>query len=253
MTNFSRIPNDIIDNAKLNPYQFQVFSIIVRKTDGWCKTTDGISLSQFLKLVTFKKPKLISTLKELEKMRLITIIHTTSKSGGKSYNIYSISKEIVAKYNKEVVTEDYYPSNQELLPLVTEDYIQKKLITKETNTYIPISTKINTKPTKKDIELVENSKVETKIGRSILYDFLAYRRLIKKPIKTVKGLNDFISNLNSIVKAKYNLYEVIELMESKEWQTVKLEWVQKELNPKQTTSSGNQVKSSKRVIDGFTY
>jgi len=134
MTSFSRIPNDIIDNAKLNPYQFQVFSIIVRKTDGWCKTTDGISLSQFLKLVTFKKPKLISTLKELEKLGLIDIVHTVSKSGGKSYNLYSVDSKIVSKYNDRVVTEGYHPSNSELPPLVTEDYIQKKLITKETNT-----------------------------------------------------------------------------------------------------------------------
>ena len=71
MVEFTRIPNNFIDDLKLNPYQFQILSIIVRKTDGWCKIEDGISLSQFEKLVTFKKPKIIQTLKELIEMDLI--------------------------------------------------------------------------------------------------------------------------------------------------------------------------------------
>ena len=41
MVEFTRIPNNFIDDLKLNPYQFQILSIIVRKTDGWCKIEDG--------------------------------------------------------------------------------------------------------------------------------------------------------------------------------------------------------------------
>ena len=59
MESFTRIPNNVIDESLLNPYQFQLFSIIVRKTDGWCKVEDGISLSQFEKLVSFKKNKIV--------------------------------------------------------------------------------------------------------------------------------------------------------------------------------------------------
>ena len=54
MSGYTRIPNGFIDSLQLNPYQFQLLCIIVRKTDGWCKIEDGISLSQFEKLVSFK-------------------------------------------------------------------------------------------------------------------------------------------------------------------------------------------------------
>lgn len=128
MSSFTRIPNSIIDESGLNPYQYQLFSIIVRKTDGWCKAEDGISLSQFEKLVTFKKPKIISTLKELAELGLITKEkHYNEDKKQYSYSTYRISKRVVTQNNKG--------SNPELQGVVIKDYKQKKLNTKETNTY----------------------------------------------------------------------------------------------------------------------
>lgn len=121
---YTRIPNDFIDNLKLNPYQFQILSIIVRKTDGWCKVEDGISLSQFEKLVTFKKPKIIQTLKELEDMDLISKQKQVLDNNANGFNMYRISKRVVTENNKG--------SNQGLQGVVTEDYKQKKTNTKET-------------------------------------------------------------------------------------------------------------------------
>lgn len=123
MVEFTRIPNNFIDELKLNPYQFQLISIIVRKTDGWCKLEDGISLSQFEKLVTFKKPKIIQTLKELEEMGLIFKKKQILDNNSNSFNIYKISDMVVTENNKG--------SNSQLLGVVTEDYTQKKANTKE--------------------------------------------------------------------------------------------------------------------------
>jgi hypothetical protein len=124
---FTRVPNSIIDEIKLNPYQFQLFTIIVRKTDGWCKVEDGISLSQFEKLVTFKRPKIISTLKELAELGLIEKKQDYNKDKKQfSYSMYRVSQGVVTENNKG--------SNSGLQGVVTEDYIQKKIDTKETNT-----------------------------------------------------------------------------------------------------------------------
>ena len=118
---FTRVPNSIIDEIKLNPYQFQLFTIIVRKTDGWCKVEDGISLSQFEKLVTFKRPKIISTLKELAELGLIEKKQDYNKDKKQfSYSMYRVSQGVVTENNKG--------SNSGLQGVVTEDYIQKKLI-----------------------------------------------------------------------------------------------------------------------------
>ena len=127
MVEFTRIPNNFIDDLKLNPYQFQILSIIVRKTDGWCKIEDGISLSQFEKLVTFKKPKIIQTLKELIEMDLISKKKQILDNNSNSFNMYKISDRVVTENNKG--------SNSQLLGVVTEDYTQKKANTKE-NTII---------------------------------------------------------------------------------------------------------------------
>ena len=125
---FTRIPNKVIDDLKLNPYQFQIFSIIVRKTDGWCKTQDGISLSQFERIVTFGKMKIISTLKELEEMQLIVKNSTFRKDGGRSFNFYKVSPTLVSQVDRGSIS-----GGQGLVSQVDR---QKKTNTKETNTNI---------------------------------------------------------------------------------------------------------------------
>ena len=116
---FTRIPNNIIDNLKLNPYQFQILSIIIRKTDGWCKTEDGISLSQFEKLVIFSKPTIIKTINELIKLNLIEKKKQVKKDGGDSFNIYKISQKLINENSEGGVKEVY--TQKKLI-------IQKKLI-----------------------------------------------------------------------------------------------------------------------------
>ena len=208
---YTRIPDNIIDNMKLDPYQFQLLSIIIRKTDGWCKVEDGISLSQFEKMVTFKKPKIISTLKQLVNMGLIELKKQLNNNGGNSYNMYKIGHTLV--------TENNYPSNVGLQGVVTEDYTQKKAITKETKT-------INT-----DATLISEFKSETNAGEvaiEVAKWFITYRKKIKHPIKTIAPLKAIIKSMRDCINAGYKIEELKELIETKEWQSLKLEWVQKE-------------------------
>lgn len=71
-------------------------------------------------------------------------------------------------------------------------------------------------------------------GKEYLNRFLTYRKKIKSPIKTTAPLKIFINVLRELVKLKYNPDSVFELMESKEWQTIKIEWVEKELKSNST-------------------
>lgn len=122
---YTRIPNDFIDNLKLNPYQFQILSIIVRKTDGWCKVEDGISLSQFEKLVTFSKNTIIKTIKELQELSLIEVVsHFDSVKKTHSYNTYKVSQGVVQEINKGSAGDEQ--------GVVQEMNKQKKTNTKET-------------------------------------------------------------------------------------------------------------------------
>jgi len=202
---FTRVPNHIIDKSKLNPYQFQLLSIVVRKTDGWCKVEDGISLSQFEALVTFKRPKIISTIQELIDMDLIVKTKHQKEDGGNSYNSYKI--------HDNIVTENNYPSNPELLGLVTEDYKQKKPITKETNT----------KHTPLQNEVIKAGYQ----GRSLklAFWFIEYRKSIKKTINTLRPIEMFLKVIIEIQDKKGDIDLAISLMESKEWQTLSLDYL----------------------------
>lgn len=59
--------------------------------------------------------------------------------------------------------------------------------------------------------------------------FIQYRKEIKKPIKTISPLVNLIMVMRQCVNAGYKIEEVKELIKVKEWQSVKLEWVQKEI------------------------
>lgn len=179
---FTRIPNNIIDDLKLNPYQFQILSIIIRKTDGWCKVEDGISLSQFEKLVSFKKPKIISTLKELQLMDLIDKRKQIKKDGGNSFNMYKVSNTLV--------TENDKGSNSGLQGVVTENYTQKKAITKETNTY-------NNK------EWVEEYFYSnTDLNLTATLEWIDYKKNSYKVKSSIKKVCDFLSKYSLEVQSQ---------------------------------------------------
>lgn len=199
MGGFTRVPNLVIDQSELNPYQFQLLTIIIRKTDGWCKVEDGISLSQFEKLVTFKKPKIISTLKELSEMNLIDKSKHLKEDGGNSYNSYKISTTLVTENNKG--------SNSELQGVVTEDYKQKKTNTKETNTKrepslsLPKSFNSFTYP-----QGFENLWSSYKQGtKSEAYK--AYIKIAEIRYNQIVMKNEFIKPIIEILKAENNKTE----------------------------------------------
>ena len=225
---FTRIPNEIIDSSRLDPYQFQIFSIIVRKTDGWCKVEDGISLSQFEKIVTFKKCKIISTLKELEKMGLISKqIQFAQDTKTFSYSLYRISSTIVKEINnysmentEGVVCEEYKGSISQIQGVVCEEYKQKKLNTKETKTN-------NTEQLISEYLEIDSSITEQ--GKKEILEFVDYRKKIKKPIKTIAPIKAYIQTIRELISKGYKLEEIKELMYEREWQTIKAEWVIKML------------------------
>lgn len=196
MVEFTRIPNNFIDDLKLNPYQFQILSIIVRKTDGWCKIEDGISLSQFEKLVTFKKPKIIQTLKELIEMDLISKKKQILDNNSNSFNMYKISDMVVTENNKG--------SNSQLLGVVTEDYTQKKANTKETkqNTYDAFLEYLKSKCKYK-------SKItKTKEGKDLFNQIQDKKQLVIDYLKHQEDKKDFAVRITKFMEDYNTVYKI---------------------------------------------
>ena len=73
---YVKLANPLLDaylRLRLTSYQSSVFFCIVRKTYGFNKKKDRISLSQFEKCTGILRRHVLKTLKELEKMNLITV------------------------------------------------------------------------------------------------------------------------------------------------------------------------------------
>ena len=81
-------------------------------------------------------------------------------------------------------------------------------------------------------EFISKETIVTDTTVDIAQRFIAHRRSIKDPVKTDKSVKMFINAIRDIVKSGYNLEEVMDLVESREWKNIKLEWVQKELGVK---------------------
>ena len=74
IANAFQIPNAVVDDlmSRLSPNAFKCYVLIVRKTTGWGKSSDKISISQFQAIAGIKKrDTVISALAELERLNLI--------------------------------------------------------------------------------------------------------------------------------------------------------------------------------------
>jgi|GEM_PF-2858703 len=86
---FTKVPNSIFDIQGLTVYERLILLYIVRKTIGFNKKSDGISLSQFTRGTGISKNTILKSLENLKELNFIKIQKQTRKNGGKSYNRYT--------------------------------------------------------------------------------------------------------------------------------------------------------------------
>ena len=196
MTEYTRIPNSFIDDLKLNPYQFQILSIIVRKTDGWCKLEDGISLSQFEKLVSFKKNKIVNTIKELCELELIEKTkHYNNDTKTYSYSTYKIHSRVVSENNKGSISQKQ--------GVVSEKDKQKKAITKETKTK-PFDTFITYL---KEKATIKSKVTKTKEGEKLFKEIEDKKQLVLDYLEHQREKKEFAVRITSFMEDYQTVYK----------------------------------------------
>jgi phage replication O-like protein O len=89
---YVRISNEVYDS--LLKYHFKsgytaiIFLAIIRKTWGWQKKCDAISISQLIDITNFKELAIVRSLDELKNLNMIFV----SKRSYKNTNTYAINK-----------------------------------------------------------------------------------------------------------------------------------------------------------------
>ena len=142
---YTQIANEIIEalmKTKLSGYQSRVLWAILRKTYGWHKKEDWISLSQLAKMTTIYPSHTSRTIKELIKRNIVTKIGNKI-AFNKNYTKWKkLPKLVTPKKLPKMVSEVTKNGNREIPKMVTKlpnlvttkETVQKKLSTKETNT-----------------------------------------------------------------------------------------------------------------------
>jgi len=113
---FTAIANEILErlvNTPLLGAEFQVVWCIIRKTYGYQKKQDVISLSQFQKATGVSRPTIVKTLKNLQSRKMIVKICLPDEKIAFSFNknydewVVNTSKLVKGKWvaSKDVLTE----------------------------------------------------------------------------------------------------------------------------------------------------
>ena len=155
IANAFQIPNAVVDDlmSRLSPNAFKCYVLIVRKTTGWGKSSDKISISQFQAIAGIKKrDTVISALAELEKLNLILPV---KKAG--LVNEFRLNKlpEITPKPVPKMVTATS-PENGDSPKNGTSPYNRTRVVPKMVTTTSPENGDTQnplTKPTRQNTPL----------------------------------------------------------------------------------------------------
>jgi|GEM_PF-4960076 len=193
---FTQIPNNLFDDLcrELSGAAFKVISIMCRKTYGWHKTSDYISLGQLETVTGMTRKTVIKAIKELEEKGLI--IKTQSDIDGACLpNNYAlnVNKPVDTIYTQQepvgggsgkitlgVVENLHQGGSVKFTPTKERPYTKERL-TKEKHHPDPSS------PKKDDDDFSSKIKKKTKTREQELKDLLAKWKSEGRPQKVIEA------------------------------------------------------------------
>ena len=202
--NAFQIPNSVIDEllAKLTCAELKCYLFVVRKTKGWNKESDSISVSQFMEVTGLSNRSVITACESLVEMGLL------ERSGGeRKLNTYSVKAfEISQTGEKSSSDKTGEKSSSDLV---------KKVHTQNNNkNTIQNNNKKNTKKSESDL------LAEFGIVGQLAEDFLKLRKAKNAPI-TETALKGF---QREAAKAGISLSDAITIAIERNWRGFSASW-----------------------------
>ncbi len=167
------LANEILDalcKTRIPGEAMQLLFVIIRKTYGWKKKGDQVSLSQFAEMTGIKRPNIVRGLKKLEDMNLISVIKKDNRYG----NLYEFIKDF----------DKWKPLSKKItLSKKIKTPLSKKIHTKEKDYslgYKPKENNVNKKSNPKF------SEIDMKGARFLLKKIQEHSPQIKKTEKQLE-------------------------------------------------------------------
>lgn len=201
-------PNSIIDELlpELSHSELKCYLCVLRKTKGWNKEEDAISVTQFMKVTGLSNKAVISACESLVEREILE-----RKSGDRNTGIYSIKTYKTATSEKSSLVK-IFPATSEKSSQVTSEKSSHTINNIKNN--IQNTNKKNTK--KSDLDLLADFGI---VGQ-LADDFITHRKACKAPI-TETALKGFQREAD---KAGISLAEAITISIERNWRGFKSEW-----------------------------
>ena len=200
--NSFQLPNAFVDEVmwQIGDVAAKLYVIICRKTRGWYKEVDSISLSQFQKISGKSRPTITKALAELIQVGLV--IECESTVYGNSFKLNdecTVGWMLKCPSKKSLLVKKFnHTSKKSLLPLVKILYTQKTL-SKDTLQNKKINKK--SKGASEQLKAEKQNSFDAKaielpvnVNRDLWIQFVDMRNSIKKPL-TENAVNLLIKRL----------------------------------------------------------
>lgn len=202
--NSFQMPNALVDSgvlAKLKGSSLAMYIFIVRKTRGWNKTSDSISLSQFIESTGYGKDAVLSGADKLVELGLIKRVDYQNKPA--LYILNDLPENVVVGESENPTAEKPHAENT-TGGVGKSDQLQSENPT-HNNNYKTTNTKTNISKEKPKKTRAEKSndfdaktvELPTHVDRDLWIQFVDMRNAKRKPLTEnavsllIKKLNDF--------------------------------------------------------------
>lgn len=134
--NSFQMPNAFVDEVmvKLNDPAVKIYLVIVRKTRGWHKEFDSISLSQFERFTGKSRPTVVKSLKELTKAGLVKKV--ASSRNGEAYALNDdFNDGWLMEFTSKgfLLVKEFNYIGKGFLPLMVKGFNTQNTLSKHTN------------------------------------------------------------------------------------------------------------------------
>ena len=216
--NAFQIPNSVIDEllAKLTCAELKCYLFVVRKTKGWNKESDSISVSQFIEVTGLSNRSVITACESLVEMGLL------ERSGGeRKLNTYSVKAFEISqtgeKSSSDETGENTSPTGENFSQTgekSSSDLVKKVHTQNNNKNTIQNINKKNTKKSESDL------LAEFGIVGQLAEDFLKLRKAKNAPI-TETALKGF---QREAAKAGISLSDAITIAIERNWRGFSASW-----------------------------
>lgn len=195
--NSFQVPNAFVDEVlcQIGDVAAKLYLIICRKTRGWYKEVDSISLSQFQKISGKSRPTITKALAELIQVGLV--IECESTVHGNSFKLNddcAVGWMLKVPSKKSLLVKKFnHASKKSLLVLVKNLYTQKTL-SKDTLQNKKINKKSKSESEKPNAFDAKAIELPVNVNRDLWIQFVDMRNSIRKPL-TENAVNLLIKKL----------------------------------------------------------